>query len=308
MDSTADRLTGQWLDERHYNRRIDNTATVLKPDGSPLLIYINALPRVVCAATFDAYKNARPHSDNRAMGGPRFRRRKRDGTRSRTNQAPHQPTSILGFFEREPRTPYCRQTAFTRQHAAAFAGIQPFVRAVSKTFQAYAPERWAVQRRFVEDLSQDFVIPGTVFTTMTFNQTFRTRAHRDKNDLRAGFGVMAVLEGGDYRGGELIFPKFRTAVDMRTGGVCLADVHELHGNAPFIGLPGRFKRLSFVFYVREKMTVCGTIAEELQHALGDDDREMERLQQDAARAQAWATKTQRWAERAAAAVRRLDDE
>jgi hypothetical protein len=44
---------------------------------------------------------------------------------------------------------------------------------------------------------------------------------------------MAVLEGGRYFGCELTFPKYRTAVDMCTGGLCLADVHEWHGNARF---------------------------------------------------------------------------
>jgi hypothetical protein len=77
-------------------------------------------------------------------------------------------------------------------------------------------------------------------------------------------GVMAVLEGGHFGGGELIFPRYRTAVDMRTGGLCLADVHELHGNAPMWGR--RFTRLSLVFYARERMVDCGTPAEEREHA------------------------------------------
>jgi hypothetical protein len=72
---------------------------------------------------------------------------------------------------------------------------------------------------------------------------------------------MSVLEGGQFYGCKLIFPKYRTAVDMRTGGVCLADVHELHGNAPHIP-DGRFLRLSFAFYSREHMDQCGTLEEE----------------------------------------------
>jgi len=52
---------------------------------------------------------------------------------------------------------------------------------------------------------------------------------------------------------------------MRTGGVCLADVHEWHGNARLSG-DGPFDRLSFIFYAREHMDQCGTLDEERRRA------------------------------------------
>jgi hypothetical protein len=81
-----------------------------------------------------------------------------------------------------------------------------------------------------------------------------------------GFGVIAVLEGGHFGGGELIFPKFRTAVDLRTGGLLLADVHELHWNAPLVVRPPH-QWLSFVMYSRERMRDCGSAADELARML-----------------------------------------
>ena len=114
--------------------------------------------------------------------------------------------------------------------------------------------------------SADFRINGTAFTTVTVNKNWRTRAHYDAGDYKQGFGVMTCMRAGRYRGGQLIFPGFRVAVDMRTGGVCLADVHELHGNAPIEGVEGKYERVSCILYYRAKMIECGTAAEELDRA------------------------------------------
>jgi hypothetical protein len=152
-------------------------------------------------------------------------------------------------------------TAFTREHFRAFGAALPLVTAVNQVFRRYARDRWHAQRRFVDTVEPAFVFPGTVFTSVTVNRSERTAAHRDDGDYRPGLGVMPVLEGGRFYGGELIFPRYRTAVDMRTGGVCLADVHELHGNGRLGGERG-FQRLSFIFYAREHMDRCGTVEEE----------------------------------------------
>lgn len=261
-------LETQELDACHYDRIIRDTGAVLKPDGTPLLIYVaDAVPRDLCRLAFQVFRDANLRSDNRgAASGGRFQRLLQDGTRSRTLRSRTPVNSgMVGFADRYPRIPYCRMTSFNLDHHVKFEAVRPFIVQVSDRFQAFAPERWTAQRTFLDGVKSDYVIRDTVFTTMTVNDTWRTHAHYDKGDLRVGLGVMAVVEGGRYKGGELIFPKFRTAVDMRTGGLCLADVHELHGNAPMTGSPG-FKRLSFVFYAREGMKECGTPTEERERA------------------------------------------
>jgi hypothetical protein len=142
--------------------------------------------------------------------------------------------------------------------------VQPMTVEADQVFRRLAPERWNAQKAFVQRVAADYVIPNTVFTSVTVNRSERTAAHTDANDYRPGFGVMCVLEGGRYYGGELIFPKYRTAVDMRTGGVCLADVHEWHGNAPIVGR--KFVRLAFIFYARERMHLCSSVEQERERA------------------------------------------
>src|SRR5438094_10407652 len=88
----ANALRGTFIDARHYDRIIRDDTRVLKPDGQPLIIYMpKVLPRLLCDVVFDTYKDVIPRSDNRGMGGRRFRRIKNDGTRSRTKQAPPAP-------------------------------------------------------------------------------------------------------------------------------------------------------------------------------------------------------------------------
>jgi hypothetical protein len=118
----------------------------------------------------------------------------------------------------------------------------------------------------VEKTSKDFVIPGTVFTTVTVNRNWQTAVHQDKGDLKAGFGVMSVLEHGKYTGGILVFPKYGVGVDMRERDICFADVHQWHGNTPIKGIPDAHERISCVFYYRENMQYCGTVEQEREFA------------------------------------------
>jgi hypothetical protein len=67
---------------------------------------------------------------------------------------------------------------------------------------------------------------------------------------------------GAFEGGELIFPQYGIAVEIETGDVLLADVHEWHGNAPLVGVDGSYERISTVMYYRRKMLQCGTDEEE----------------------------------------------
>lgn len=296
-DDEANGYLKRFVDLSMVSHVVRDTTTVLKPDGKPLLIYIkNVLPRNLCVTAFDVFKKVdvwtgglnrgnaagmiEGETDDRvraAAGGhkegvTRYHPIKEDGTRSNTAIAAAVPSAITGYFDRYPRTPYCRQTAFTMDNPELWQASLPFTRKVSQVFEQYAPEQFGAQKAFVDHCHPDFIIPGTIFSTITVNRDWRTAGHTDEGDFKSGLGCMAVLQGGDYEGGELIFPKFGCAVDMRTGGVCLADVHEVHGNNPIAGVPGQFVRISLVFYCRTGIAECGSMAFELERAkrVGDD--------------------------------------
>lgn len=292
-ESEAEELAGRFMDETCYDRLVTEDCDLYKPDGSPLLIYRkNVLPAALCEQAWRSLRKAAAISENRGVAAGvitsnedveqnslrrwatvavrskmRFKNLKQDGTVSNTNYAKPVLSGIVGYFDRNARFPYCRQTAFTMNQREKFEAALPFVRAVDAVFARELPDRYAAQQEYINRTSPDFRIPGTVFTTITVNKNWQTALHQDKGDLKAGFGVMAVLQAGSYAGGYLVFPRWRVAVDMRSRGVCLADVHEWHGNTAIEPVDDQpHERISCVFYYRENMTHCGTAAQELERA------------------------------------------
>lgn len=289
-ETPVDHLAGVFLDHSSYDTLISGEdADVYKPDGSPLIkLRARCIAPELCRAAHEVLKELplKYTGSNRGMAGgrqkvkemnslegrpivsksgTRFRVMRQDGTMSNTIYAPPTPSAIAGYFERTTRYPYCRQTAFTGTDKAGWAIAVSYIRAVDAIFRETLPDRYAAQQAMVEKTHPDFVIKGTVFTTITVNRNWQTALHKDAGDLPEGFGVMSVLQQSRYEGGYLVFPQYRVAVDMRHGDVLLADVHSWHGNVPIIGLPD-YERISVVFYYRRKMIQCGSAEEELARA------------------------------------------
>jgi hypothetical protein len=294
-DGPLDEVGGHFMDSSYYDTLIGEESTqVIKPNGKPLLIYIkDCIPRNVCETAFKVLKKVDVigSGDNRGLAagiisdenddkinrthgsfgklsgrGARYHTLKKDGTISRTTYSGAVNSGIIGYMDRYPRIPYCRQTAFNMDNPTLWQELLPYIEIVSQVYKEYAPEHYEAQRKFVGQIHPDFFIANSIFTTLTVNRNFRTALHKDKGDFNNGLGCMSVLQGGNYEGGNLVFPKYRSAVNMRTGSICLADVHEWHGNTELIGTPGHYIRISCVFYCREKMVHCGSTVFERERA------------------------------------------
>jgi hypothetical protein len=273
LDPEADQLAGTLLNKSSFDVLVSSDANVYRPDGSLLLAYrADVLGQQECTAAQSALRKATETlSINRGIASGKKdkaadRRIKRDGTVTNTVEAKPVHSGIVGYFDRYQRIPYCRLTAFNLDHPERFTAALPFIRSVDDVFREVAPERYAAQIEMVTRTHPDFVIHGTAFTTITVNRNWQTAVHQDAGDYRPGFGVMSALRSGTFDGCYLVFPAYRVAVDMQTRGVCLADVHEWHGNTPLVGRPGEYERLSCVFYYRANMHRCGSAAEELETA------------------------------------------
>lgn len=286
-DSEVDKFGGKFLPEGSFDTLISDDCDVLKPDGEVLLKYRrSAIPNDLCKVAFPVFREAATETNNRGMAAgqtdvftgignrkvgkmssTRVVPMKRDGTISKTNYALNTVKSgIIGYTDRSPRFPYCRLTAFNLSNQEKFSTVMPFIQFVDGVFKENMPERYKAQMGYVQKTSDDFYIHGTSFTTVTVNKNFRTAVHKDEGDLKEGFGVMSCLRAGEYKGGYLCFPKYRVAVDMRTGDVLMADVHSWHGNTEINGRIGQFERISLVFYYREGMKSCGSVEDERKRA------------------------------------------
>ncbi len=247
-----------------------------------LKLRANALSKAVCRVAYGALLKAAGKTENRgyAAGGSeddrtrkaadssslRYKPLKKDGTVSKTDCAPEVNSGIVGYFDRNPRFPFCRTTAFTRTHVEKWAQCKPLFEEVDALFAETMPERYRAQRAMADATNQDFVIAGTAFTTITVNRNWQTAVHQDAGDLKDGFGVLTAMRSGHFAGGVFCLPRYGVGADLYTGDVLFADVHRWHGNTPILGYRGKFNRLSLVFYYREKMAKCGSAEQEFLRA------------------------------------------
>ena len=188
----------------------------------------------------------------------------------------------VGFYEASnnfSKLP-CRLTHFTRCNFKKYNEGLPFIQRIDELFQELIPN---AHKRQLEraNLTDNFKIPNTSFSTVTINRNFRTALHRDAGDFRGGFGNLTVIERGKYHGGYTVFPQFGIGIDLRNNDFVAMDVHQWHSNTklyetiedkefnstlksefkdnPDIGTAGiyeKYTRLSFVCYLREKIIKC----------------------------------------------------
>jgi hypothetical protein len=269
---------GDYLGDEYINALVQEDADVYKPNGEPLVKFRKGVfPEEDCQKAYEGLKGAASSSQNRgAAAGPvdldefsdRVKERMIDQSKNRIiyetedgniqNSSKTVYSGIAGYFDKTARLPYCRTTAYTRDNMEKFEGALPFIRQVSDWFRKLIPERWKIQKQVSEQTTEDFLIDGTVFTTITVNKNFRTGLHKDAGDLKDGFGNLTVLEKGDYDGGHTMFPQYGVGVDCREGDFLGMDVHEWHCNTEMTNQTEDWERISLVCYYRKDMVRCGS--------------------------------------------------
>lgn len=173
---------------------------------------------------------------------------------STTNYAKSVWSGVAGWYDRYPRIPYGRATSYTEKNPELFAKSYPFLQSLNRGYKELLPWRWGNQKEAADKLDPRFLVPETVFTTVTVNKSFRTACHRDAGDLNEGLSNLLVLGDGNYTGGYLVFPEYRVAVNVRPGDLLLVNNHEIiHGNTPIVLGHEKAERISLVVYFREKM-------------------------------------------------------
>jgi hypothetical protein len=243
--------------------------SVFKPTGERLLTVLRAaVPDDLIAAAFPVMWEMRKHAnDNRGTYTGEERVYKPGAKTGRVSAI---RSVVLGAMDRNPRIPYCRQTALTTQYPEQWGAALPFIQHVAKLFQQTVPDRYAAQLGAATRTHAAYVLPETPFTTVTVNNTVAGAYHTDKGDYAPGFGAMVYFRRGKYNGGELVFPKYGVSYDARHGDVVFFDPHEVHGVVPFRDGEGRegedWVRLSMVFYFRSRMEECLAPAQELERA------------------------------------------
>ena len=277
--------SGTFVKESEIHTIINYNCDAYDEQGEPLFFFRkNVIPANLCKTAYYALRTAATGTNNRGdaagfhhplenttikgqrleSGKPqkRFTVVKKDGTLDSVARAQHVKSGIIGYFDRNVRFPYCRQTAWTEKNFPNYIKSKKYIQAISDEFKKASPERYEEQKKAIDRTHNDFKIEKTVFTTVTVNKNFRTAIHIDAGDYEKGLGNIAVLQAGEYKGGETCLPRYGIGFDVRNTDVCFFNVHEWHGNLPIIAKKP-YERISLVCYYRKNMDKCGSSKEEL---------------------------------------------
>lgn len=284
---------GKILGRSDFNAVLTGPAKLLKPNGQPLVVY---LPGAIAHHSTDPTIYETLHSlrniktDNRGIASGT--KRVETGVESLKTRARPVPSSIIGAFDAAGHQKYCRLTAWTGQNLPQWQTLHPLLATIATHFQHHLPDRYAIQKTEADNTHPEWVVPGTPFTTVTVNNTYPTGVHTDAGDLETGFSTLACVRRGTFTGGQLVFPKYRVAIDMKDGDLALIDAHEYHGNVAITCACGNrtngmcatcgAERISLVSYFRRNMVRCGTYDEEFARASTlADTRTLKRLAKEA---------------------------
>lgn len=274
-DEKTKKLKGAILGEQDFNVLFTEDADVYCAEKGKCIAKFRkkVIPSNIAKDAYESLKSVSILSSNRGAsaglkdnGKSTAYKVKKDGTLSNTNHAGMVNSGIIGFFDRNARFPYCRQTAFNEKQFQKFKKAYPIIKFVDSKYAELMPEHYQLQRDIADRTSQDFVIPNTAFTTVTVNKNWQTAVHTDKGDFEEGFGNLVVLRKGRYTGGYFVVPKWGVAFDLQNGDLLLVDVHQWHGNTPIHKIDEDANRISLVMYYRKQMIACGTADEEMEIA------------------------------------------
>jgi hypothetical protein len=260
-DAKMEKKLNTFLKPEHIPTILDEDVDVYTADGKLLLRFRkNALSNRSHIDEFydNIIKFAKNVSSNRGNA---------TGSKKRhVDTNPKVMSNIFGFFDswapsqklifkRLNKTPKItvRECRFNMYHPEQYKKTIPLIQDIDGLYAKLTPEQYKKQRAKANQTH--FKIPGTSFTTVTTNVNYQTSIHTDAGDDVEGFGNLAVIDVGEYTGGETCFPQYGIGVNVRRGDILFMDVHQPHANLPLHKKTKDTIRLSIVCYLRKRVWV-----------------------------------------------------
>jgi hypothetical protein len=246
-DREARKLRKRMLDEHHFvepvlGGRWGEDTIIYRRDGSILLVYLNRYPGV--------------------------RRRLKEclpalRAAATWNEQQQLYSGMVGFSPPTGRNPEIA-AAFNSKHPDHWEKLQRvLIRKLDRVYRDTLQRQYAIQSGFADSLCQDYRIKRTCSTTGTANREaqepdgkkFDSRfpCHRHDDNLACGMNIMTCWRDDGYRGGYLVLPQWKIAINMQAGDVLLFDGGaDWHGNSPFFA-DGPYERITLVLYFLKKL-------------------------------------------------------
>lgn len=297
-DEETKSLVGHFIDVSHYHQVITSSADIYRIDNNEKKLLCSFRKKIIPSSlthlAITSFKEAvkKYRNNNRGMAAgkvdiskirgniigitsPRKSKTKviyPDGSVSSYTVGNNVKSMIAGYFDRPIRKtgkkkeslrvpkPACRETSFTRDEVQKWSDALPLIRYANELYSQIYPTKHEEILNIVKN-SPSFIIPETIFSTITINYNFRTALHIDQGDYHNGYSVLIVCSSQDkqkpreWSGCYLGYPQYGVCLDIEDGDFLLMDPHQYHGNTEFIN-EEKADRLSCVMYLREKIVKC----------------------------------------------------
>lgn len=255
------------LNRTHYDELLNEDVKVLDEKGDIIFIFLKkALSKNAVAQAWEAVKDWNPMSPLRSMAkGIKQQYKYKDGVKTNyLKKRTYCCSGVMGYFDRFPTVPCCRPCAYNAENPEKFELMMPITREVADLHKKHDPKSWEVYQKHGDKIHDDWKIAGTPYNTITMNKNFQTYPHKDGKNLPATC-PMTIIRKGKYKGGNLVFPDYRLAVNIDTTDLIMfMNSTEWHGNTRLTGVTDDYVRASFIWYCRKKMTECLPKDEEME--------------------------------------------
>ena len=257
-DSKMETLSGKQVSNKHLTTVFDMDVDVYTNEGRIIARFRKGALNNTKAVDF--YENVIDFAKINTYSRGELNGVKKGHRRDITNNKGVK-TNILGYMDgfspsqkiilksNDLTTPLSiRETRFNIDYPEQWKKCLPFIKDINTLYKKIIPSHYQKQNKKAKPLT--FKIPNTAFTTVTTNVNVTTKIHKDKGDDVEGFGNLAVIENGEYEGGETCLPQYGVGFNVRSGDILFMDVHEWHGNLPIKLKQPDAVRLSIVCYLR----------------------------------------------------------
>ena len=182
----------------------------------------------------------------------------------RTNAIPTK-SSVFGALPRVAlRNDFCRFSNKTIEEKPIMKTMFAFQDVICDIYKKHLPEIYdndlAAVRQLVND---DYRLTDTPYTTVNINVNHAIKYHRDSGNIKGSYSNVLILKK-NCKGGELVLPEYRIALEQSDGALCIfRGQEEIHGVMPITPYTDDFYRASIVYYTMAQLKHCYPYKEEV---------------------------------------------
>lgn len=179
-------------------------------------------------------------------------------------------SKIFGFVPRnriKTSDQYCRVANLKETDPDKHQLITDYARYINDIYEDGNKDAYEAHREMTAKVLDDYVIPGTLFTSGIINYNNPLKYHFDAGNFVNVNSAMIAFKK-NVGGGRLVLPEYNAKLEIANRTITLFDGQEiLHGVTPIDELvPNDSYRFTMVFYSLAGMWSCLPLSEEIANA------------------------------------------